>query len=115
MVKVNTNYLKLPGNYLFSDIAKKVNAYTAKNPDRSIIRLGIGDVTKPLTGSVIQALHRACLLYTSGINTRIVHTGGYGGGRGIEVLHLFRHIAQIPDVFRQGHRLFQAGTGVRGH
>ena len=59
MVKVNTNYLKLPGSYLFSDIAKKVNAYTAANPDKSIIRLGIGDVTRPLTKSVIEAMHKA--------------------------------------------------------
>ena len=44
MVKVNDNYLKLPGSYLFSAIAKKVNAYTAANPDKKIIRLGIGDV-----------------------------------------------------------------------
>ena len=51
MVKVNDNYLKLPGSYLFSAIAKKVNAYTAANPDTKIIRLGIGDVTRPLTKS----------------------------------------------------------------
>ncbi len=59
MVKVNDNYLKLPGSYLFSTIAKKVNAYTAANPDKKIIRLGIGDVTQPLSASVISALHSA--------------------------------------------------------
>ena len=40
MLKVNDNYLKLPGSYLFSTIGKKVNAYTAANPDKKIIRLG---------------------------------------------------------------------------
>ena len=47
MYKINDNYLKLPGSYLFSTIAKKVNAYTAANPDKKVIRLGIGDVTLP--------------------------------------------------------------------
>ena len=59
MVKVNDNYLKLPGSYLFSNIGKKVNAYAAANPDKKIIRLGIGDVTRPLTPAVISALHGA--------------------------------------------------------
>lgn len=59
MFTINENYLKLPGSYLFSNIAKKVNAYTAANPDADIIRLGIGDVTRPLAPSVIRALHEA--------------------------------------------------------
>ena len=59
MVKVNDNYLKLPGSYLFSTIGKKVNAYAAAHPDKKIIRLGIGDVTKPLTPAIISALHGA--------------------------------------------------------
>lgn len=59
MVKVNDNYLKLPGSYLFSAIAKKVNAYTAANPDKKIIRLGIGDVTQPIAPALIKALHDA--------------------------------------------------------
>ncbi len=59
MFKVNDNYLKLPGSYLFSTIAKKVNAFTAANPDKKIIRLGIGDVTQPLSESVISSLHTA--------------------------------------------------------
>ena len=57
MVRINKNYQKLQGSYLFSTIAKKVGAYTAQNPDKKIIRLGIGDVTRPLTPSVISALH----------------------------------------------------------
>ena len=59
MVKLNDNYQKLQGSYLFSKIAQKVNAFAASNPDRKIIRLGIGDVTRPLTPSVIGALHSA--------------------------------------------------------
>lgn len=59
MAKINDNYLKLPGSYLFSTIGRKVNDYAAANPDRKIIRLGIGDVTRPLTPTVISALHSA--------------------------------------------------------
>ena len=53
MIRVNEDYLKLPGSYLFSNIAKKVAAFTEANPDKKIIRLGIGDVTQPLCPSVI--------------------------------------------------------------
>ena len=59
MYKVNKNYLKLPGSYLFSTIAKKVAAFAEANPDKKIIRLGIGDVTQPLTPPIIAALHSA--------------------------------------------------------
>lgn len=59
MFKVNENYLKLPGSYLFSTIGKKVREFTAANPDKKIIRLGIGDVTLPLAPAVISALHSA--------------------------------------------------------
>lgn len=59
MFSVNDNYQKLPGSYLFSNIAKKVNAYSEKNPDKNIIRLGIGDVTQPIAPAMIEALHKA--------------------------------------------------------
>lgn len=59
MFKVNDNYLKLPGSYLFSTIGKKVNAYKEANPDKQIISLGIGDVTQPLAPAIIQSLHAA--------------------------------------------------------
>ena len=59
MFKVNEDYLKLPGSYLFSTIGKKVAAFQAANPDKSIIRLGIGDVTQPLAPAIIEALHSA--------------------------------------------------------
>ncbi len=59
MAKINENYLKLPGSYLFSTIGKKVNAYAAAHPEKKIIRLGIGDVTQPLAPAIISALHGA--------------------------------------------------------
>lgn len=59
MLNVNQDYLKLRGSYLFSEIGKRVNAYASANPDKKIIRLGIGDVTQPLPDAVIKALHSA--------------------------------------------------------
>ena len=59
MIHANEEYLKLPGSYLFSTIAKKVAAFAAENPDKKIIRLGIGDVTQPLCPTVIEAIHKA--------------------------------------------------------
>ena len=59
MYKINENYLKLPGSYLFSTIAKKVKEYSNTYPEKKIIRLGIGDVTLPLAPAVIDALHAA--------------------------------------------------------
>jgi LL-diaminopimelate aminotransferase len=59
MVKANENYLKLPGNYLFSTIGRKVREYQEKNPEAKVIRLGIGDVTQPIAPAIIDALHSA--------------------------------------------------------
>ncbi len=59
MFRLNENYLKLPGSYLFSTINRKVSAYGAAHPDKRIIRLGIGDVTQPLAPAIIEALHGA--------------------------------------------------------
>ena len=59
MYQINENYLKLPGSYLFSTIAKKVAAFTDAHQGERVIRMGIGDVTKPLCPAVIQALHKA--------------------------------------------------------
>ena len=58
-MKINENYLALKESYLFSDIAKKVAAFTAAHPEASIIRLGIGDVTLPLVPAVVEALESA--------------------------------------------------------
>lgn len=59
MFKINENYLKLRGSYLFSTIAKKVATYQEAHPDKELIRLGIGDVTLPLAPAVIDSLHKA--------------------------------------------------------
>ena len=59
MVTINENYLKLPGSYLFSTIGRKVKEYGEAHPEADIIRLGIGDVTKPIAPSIIKALHGA--------------------------------------------------------
>lgn len=59
MAKINENFNKLPGSYLFTTIAKKVNAFSAAHPDAKIIKMGIGDVTRPLAPAVIDAMHKA--------------------------------------------------------
>lgn len=59
MLKPNQNFAQLPGNYLFSEIARRVAAYSAANPDKKLIKLGIGDVTQPLAPAVIEAMHKA--------------------------------------------------------
>ncbi|MBR2935197.1 MAG: LL-diaminopimelate aminotransferase [Oscillospiraceae bacterium] len=59
MAKVNQNYLKLPGSYLFSEVARRISAYSAANPNAKIIKLSIGDVTRPLVPAVIEAMHKA--------------------------------------------------------
>ncbi len=59
MLRINENYQKLPGSYLFAEIARRVKAYKAEHPEAQIISLGIGDVTQPLCPAVISAMHRA--------------------------------------------------------
>ena len=61
MPKLNENYLNVQDSYLFAEIARRVSAYEQQNPDKAgnIIRLGIGDVTRPLTKAAIEALHEA--------------------------------------------------------
>ena len=58
-MRINENYRNIQDSYLFSTVGKKVAAYAASHPDARIIRLGIGDVTRPLCPAVIDALHRA--------------------------------------------------------
>ena len=58
-IKVNENFAALKESYLFSEIAKKVKAYKEANPDKKVIRLGIGDVTLPLSPVVIKAMEKA--------------------------------------------------------
>jgi LL-diaminopimelate aminotransferase len=59
MALINENYLKLPGSYLFAEIGRRVAKFKAENPNANVIRLGIGDVTKPLPQAVIEAMHKA--------------------------------------------------------
>ena len=59
MAKFNENFLELKESYLFSEVAKRVSVFQQKNPDRSVIRLGIGDVTLPLGKTVVEAMHSA--------------------------------------------------------
>jgi hypothetical protein len=81
MALVNDHFLKLPNNYLFADIAKKVNIFKAQHPKTDVISLGIGDVTQPLCPAVIEALHRATdeMATTSGFR-------GYGPEQGYDFL-----------------------------
>ena len=59
MFYINENFLKLQDSYLFSTIAKKVADFQEKNPTKNIIKLGIGDVTKPIVPAVLDAMHKA--------------------------------------------------------
>ena len=81
MALINEHYLKLSNNYLFADIAKKVNAYKATHPKARVISLGIGDVTRPLVPAVIEAMHKAVDEMAVKATFR-----GYGPERGYEFL-----------------------------
>ncbi len=59
MVRINQNFLKLPGGYLFPEIGRRVRAFSAQNPPKPLIRLGIGDVTQPLAPAVVEAMVKA--------------------------------------------------------
>ena len=59
MAKINENYEKLPGSYLFAEIARRVASFSAEHPEAKLIKLGIGDVTQPLAPAVIEAMHKA--------------------------------------------------------
>ena len=81
MALVNEHFLKLSDNYLFADIAKKVNAFKATHPHQRVISLGIGDVTQPLCPAVVEAMHRA-------VDEMAAETSfhGYGPERGYDFL-----------------------------
>lgn len=80
-MKINTNYQNVQDSYLFSTIAKKVNEYQEKHPDKKLIRLGIGDVTRPLCPAVITALHGAVDEMANASTFR-----GYGPEQGYDFL-----------------------------
>ena len=79
MIKLNENYNKLPGNYLFTEIGRQVNAYQQANPDKKVIRLGIGDVTKPLSGKIISSLKETVIDLEKNVH-------GYGPEQGYDFL-----------------------------
>lgn len=81
MVLVNEHFLKLPGSYLFSDIAKKINSFKEAHPQADLIRLGIGDVTQPLAPAAIEAMHKAVEEMADKKTFR-----GYGPEQGYEFL-----------------------------
>ena len=78
---INDHYMNLSGNYLFAEIAKRVQAFKAENPKAEVISLGIGDVTQPLCPAVIEALHKATDEMGQGATFR-----GYGPERGYDFL-----------------------------
>ena len=81
MLRVNEHYLKLQASYLFSDIAKRVTAFQAANPEREVIKLGIGDVTNPLPPACIAAFHAAVDEMATASGFR-----GYGPEQGYDFL-----------------------------
>ena len=81
MALVNEHFLKLPNNYLFADIAKKVNAFKTMHPKSDIISLGIGDVTQPLCPAVVEAIHHAADEMATQATFR-----GYGPEQGYDFL-----------------------------
>ena len=80
-MKINKHYTELSGNYLFAEIARKVQAFKAENPQADVISLGIGDVTQPLCPAVVEALHKAADEMAVAATFR-----GYGPERGYDFL-----------------------------
>lgn len=81
MLRINDHFLELPGSYLFSEIARKVSTFKEEHPETQLIRLGIGDVTRPLPEACIQAMHRAVDEMADSATFR-----GYGPERGYDFL-----------------------------
>lgn len=100
MTTINKNYLKLPGSYLFSEIARRVGEYAQEHPEKKLIRLGIGDVTRPLAGAVTAAMHAAVEEMGTAAGFH-----GYGPEQGYEFLrsaiveqdYLARGVRLAPD------------------
>jgi LL-diaminopimelate aminotransferase len=95
MIKINENYLKLQSSYLFANIARRVAAFQQAHPDREIIKLGIGDVTRPLPPACIAAFHRAVDEMGD-----IATFRGYGPEQGYEFLRekIARHDFQVHGI-----------------
>ncbi|MDA8138118.1 MAG: LL-diaminopimelate aminotransferase [Desulfobacteraceae bacterium] len=93
MIRINENYLKLQASYLFANIARRVEAHQAQHPGKEIIRLGIGDVTRPLPAACIAALHQAADEMADAKTFR-----GYGPEQGYDFLR--EKIAQFDFKIR---------------
>ena len=102
MITINENFLKLSDNYLFSEIARRVNTFKRNNPDKQVISLGIGDVTQPLPKASVQAMVKAVEEMGRADTFR-----GYGPEHGYEFL--IRAII-ANDYLPRGIELF----GLRG-
>lgn len=98
MPKLNENYLNLKESYLFSEIAHRVNTYTAANPDKTVIRLGIGDVTLPIGSKVIAELHEGVDALASAETFK-----GYGPEQGYEFLR-----RAIVDYYSRNNVIIEA-------
>lgn len=98
MPKLNENYLNLKESYLFSEIAHRVNTYTAANPDKTVIRLGIGDVTLPIGSKVIAELHEGVDTLASAETFK-----GYGPEQGYEFLR-----RAIVDYYSRNNVIIEA-------
>jgi LL-diaminopimelate aminotransferase len=88
MIRINENYLKLQASYLFSEIRRRTDEFQEKHPDKEIIKLGIGDVTRPLPQACIKAFHRAVDEMADDVTFR-----GYGPEQGYEFLR--ENIARV--------------------
>jgi len=103
MIKINQNYLKLQSSYLFADISRRVAAYQQAHPDREIIKLGIGDVTRPLPPACIAAFHQAVDEMAD-----IATFRGYGPEQGYEFLRekIARHDFQTRGIDISAEEIF---------
>lgn len=95
MIRINENYRKLQSSYLFSEIAKRVTAFQASNPDIDVIKLGIGDVTRPLPKACIEAFHEGVDDLSKGVSFK-----GYGPEQGYPFLRemIAKHDFQSRNV-----------------
>lgn len=103
MIKINENYLKLGASYLFSEIARKVNEYKSANPDAKLIRLGIGDVTRPLPQACIKAMQTAVDEMATAENFK-----GYGPEQGYDFLidAIVKHEYQNRNIDIKANEIF---------
>ena len=103
MALVNEHFLKLPNNYLFTEIAQKVNVFKVTHPKEKVISLGIGDVTKPLAPAVVEAIHRAADELATSSTFR-----GYGPTQGYDFLRdaILKHDFQSRGIHLDRDEIF---------